>query len=77
MKKNILIPMKRGVLVLCLALVHPKLLSSVTAKKITGDVLYFSVDSTTLSTGKNAEMSKRYQAAEEWRKNFSSTIVLS
>lgn len=55
--------------------VHPKLLSSVTAKKITGDVLYFSVDSTTLSTGKNAEMSKRYQAAEEWRKNFSSTVA--
>ncbi len=39
--------------------------------------LYFSVDSVTLSAGNDAKMQQRYDAAEQWRKDLSSTITFS
>lgn len=39
--------------------------------------LYFSVDNTVLSTGKNSEMCKRYQAAEQWRSDLASSVIFN
>lgn len=39
--------------------------------------LYFSVDNTVLSTGKNSELCKRYQAAEQWRSDLASSVIFN
>lgn len=39
--------------------------------------LFFSVDSVTLSSGTDAKMLQRFEAAEKWRKDLSSTISIT
>lgn len=39
--------------------------------------LYFSVDNTVLSTGKNSELCKSYQAAEQWRSDLASSVIFN
>ncbi len=39
--------------------------------------LYFSVDSVTLSAANDIKMQQRYDAAEKWRKDFSSTVTFT
>lgn len=51
---------------------QPKILQTV--KGTTRNELYFSVDSTVISTGDNAQLAKRFNVAERWRKDLSSTI---
>lgn len=58
---------------------QPKMLSTVAGmmpQKGAAE-LYFSVDNTVLSTGKNSEMCKRYQAAEQWRSDLSSSVIFN
>lgn len=58
---------------------QPKKLSTVAGmmpQKGTAE-LYFSVDNTVLSTGKNSEMCKRYQAAEQWRSDLASSVIFN
>lgn len=58
---------------------QPKMLSTVAGimpQKGAAE-LYFSVDNTVLSTGKNAEMCKRYQAAEQWRSDLASSVIFN
>lgn len=58
---------------------HPQMLTSVVGsmpQKGTAE-LYFSVDNTVLSTGKNSEMAKRYQAAEQWRSVLASSVIFN
>lgn len=47
--------------------------SVVTVAQPTNEI-YFSVDSTVISTGDNAQLAKRFNAAEKWRKDLSSTV---
>ena len=56
---------------------HPKMLQTVGC--IIDKVGYFSVDSVTLSAskGKDINMQKRFEAAEQWRKKLSSTVVFN
>ena len=59
--------------------VQPKMLSTVAGimpQKGAAE-LYFSVDNTVLSTGKNSEMCKRYQAAERWRSDLASSVIFN
>ena len=59
--------------------VQPKMLSTVAGimpQKGAAE-LYFSVDNTVLSTGKNSEMTKRYQAAEQWRSDLASSVIFN
>lgn len=58
---------------------QPKMLSTVAGimpQKGAAE-LYFSVDNTVLSTGKNSEMVKRYQAAEQWRSDLASSVIFN
>ena len=58
---------------------QPKMLSTVAGimpQKGAAE-LYFSVDNTVLSTGKNSEMCKRYQAAEQWRSDLASSVIFN
>ena len=58
---------------------QPKMLSTVAgimSQKGAAE-LYFSVDNTVLSTGKNSEMCKRYQAAEQWRSDLASSVIFN
>lgn len=58
---------------------QPKMLSTVAGimpQKGAAE-LYFSVDNTVLSTGKNSEMTKRYQAAEQWRSDLASSVIFN
>lgn len=58
---------------------QPKMLSTVAGimpQKGAAE-LYFSVDNTVLSTGKNSEMAKRYQAAEQWRSDLASSVIFN
>lgn len=58
---------------------QPKMLSAVAGmmpQKGAAE-LYFSVDNTVLSTGKNSEMCKRYQAAEQWRSDLASSVIFN
>lgn len=58
---------------------QPKMLSTVAGimpQKGAAE-LYFSVDNTVLSTGKNSELCKRYQAAEQWRSDLSSSVIFN
>ena len=58
---------------------QPKMLSTVAGimpQKGAAE-LYFSVDNTVLSTGKNSEMCKRYQAAEQWRSDLASSFIFN
>lgn len=58
---------------------QPKMLSTVAgimSQKGAAE-LYFSVDNTVLSTGKNSEMAKRYQAAEQWRSDLASSVIFN
>lgn len=58
---------------------QPKMLSTVAGimpQKGAAE-LYFSVDNTVLSTGKNLEMCKRYQAAEQWRSDLASSVIFN
>lgn len=54
---------------------NPKLLQKVTGKLMATKDLYFSVDSITLSGGNDAKMQQRFEAAEKWRKDLSSTVT--
>lgn len=58
---------------------QPKMLSTVAGiMSQKGAVeLYFSVDNTVLSTGKNSELTKRYQAAEQWRSDLASSVIFN
>lgn len=58
---------------------QPKMLSTVAGIMPQKGVaeLYFSVDNTVLSTGKNSEMTKRYQAAEQWRSDLASSVIFN
>ena len=55
---------------------NPQMLQRVTS---TGahDTKYFSVDSVTLSTGNDKRMQQRFDAAEKWRKELSSSVVFT
>lgn len=58
---------------------QPKMLSTVAGimpQKGAAE-LYFSVDNTVLSTGKNSELAKRYQAAEQWRSDLASSVIFN
>lgn len=58
---------------------QPKMLSTVAGimpQKGAAE-LYFSVDNTVLSTGKNSELTKRYQAAEQWRSDLASSVIFN
>ena len=58
---------------------QPKMLSTVAGmmpQKGAAE-LYFSVDNTVLSTGKNSELCKRYQAAEQWRSDLASSVIFN
>lgn len=58
---------------------QPKMLSTVAGMmpQKGASELYFSVDNTVLSTGKSSEMCKRYQAAEQWRSDLSSSVIFN
>lgn len=58
---------------------QPKMLSTVAGIMPQKGVaeLYFSVDNTVLSTGKNSELAKRYQAAEQWRSDLASSVIFN
>ena len=55
---------------------NPQMLQRVTS---TGahDIKYFSVDSVTISTGNDKRMQQRFDAAEKWRKQLSSSVVFT
>ena len=53
---------------------NPKMLQTVSAKLFQNQSLYFSVDSVTFSTANDAKMQQRFESAEKWRKDLSSTI---
>ncbi len=53
---------------------QPKQLSTVSSTFLDGNTLYFSVDSVALSTGKAKTLSQRYEVAEKWRSDLSSTV---
>lgn len=58
---------------------QPKMLSTVAGimpQKGAAE-LFFSVDNTVLSTGKNSELTKRYQAAEQWRSDLASSVIFN
>ena len=58
---------------------QPKMLSTVAGimpQKGAAE-LYFSVDNTVLSTGKNSELAKRYLAAEQWRSDLASSVIFN
>lgn len=58
---------------------QPKMLSTVAGimpQKGAAE-LYFSIDNTVLSTGKNSELCKRYQAAEQWRSDLASSVIFN
>lgn len=58
---------------------QPKMLSTVAGimpQKGAAE-LYFSVNNTVLSTGKNSELAKRYQAAEQWRSDLASSVIFN
>lgn len=60
---------------------RPALLKSVTRvvnlSRMNSAKFYFSVDSTALSTGENVKFEKRFLAAEQWRKELSSSIIFN
>ena len=58
---------------------QPKMLSTVAGimPQKGASELYFSVDNTVLSTGKNSELTKRYQAAEQWRSDLASSVIFN
>ena len=55
----------------------PEMLQTASGTTKTNTPLYFSVDSVTISAGSGSKMQQRYDAAEKWRKELSSTISFS
>lgn len=56
---------------------NPKMLQTVWGAVPKNNNLYFSVDSVTLSAGNDVKMRQRFDAAEKWRKDLSSTVFFT